>query len=217
MDFNQARENMIEQQIRTWDVLDVNVLDLLSSLAREDFVPENFRDLALADTEIPIGHGEVTLAPKIEARILQALQIKPDETILEIGTGCGYLTALLAKSAQYVTSIELHDDLGKLAKEKLEQKNIKNVNIITEDALKNFPSPSEYDIIVLTASLPYMIDAFPAALKPGGRLFAIVGESPVMEAQLVTKIDDENIAAESLFETRIPSLVGAPRKQVFKL
>lgn len=217
MDFEQARENMIEQQIRTWEVLDLGVLDLLSSIPRENFIPEKYRELALADTEIPIGHEQVTLSPKIEARIIQALQIQPEETILEIGTGCGYLTALMARSGQQVTSLELFSDLSESAKKKLNNNEISNVEVICEDGLQNPPAASQYDVIVLGGSLPYMIDAFSHALKPGGRLFTVIGESYVMEAQLITKIQEDNISTESLFETQIPTLIGAPRNQQFKL
>ena len=217
MDFQTARHNMIEQQIRTWEVLDPTVLDLLSQVHREEFIPEKYQNLALADARIPIGHGQTTLTPKSEARILQAVQIKPDEQILEVGTGCGYFTALLASSGQHVTSIEIFEELSDSASKKLSEHGYQNVTIIHDDIFQSLPSQSSYDVITLTGSMWHENPAFKNALKIGGRLFQIIGQSPVMEAVLLTRISEDAWHMESLFETDIAALIGAEKKTEFQL
>ncbi len=217
MDFETARYNMIEQQVRTWDVLDQNVLDLLSRIHREDFVPAAYRRVALADVDIPIGHGEVTMTPKTEARLLQSLLLQPTDRVLEIGTGCGYLTALLATSAESVVSVDIHSDFTCSAREKLAANDIHNVALFTGDGVNGWPDNAPYDAIAVTGSVPVLTGAFQSQLTIGGRLFVVVGESPAMEASLITRIDEQEWASESLFETDLAPLIGAPRKQTFTL
>jgi len=217
MDFEKARYNMIEQQVRTWEVLDQDVLDLLAAVHREDFVPEAYRRVALADVSIPIGHDEVTMTPKAEARLLQSLLLQPTDKVLEVGTGCGYLTALLARSAQSVVSIDIYDDFTHAAARKLSEHQINNVQLETGDAVNGWPAQASYDAIAVTGSVPVLTEAFQSQLAPGGRLFVIVGESPVMEARLITRIGEQEWSSESLFETDLPPLVGAPRQEHFTL
>ena len=217
MDFEQARFNMVEQQIRTWDVLDPAVLELLSTLPRERFVPEGRRELAFADLELPIGHGEVMLAPKLQARILQEVMVAPTDRILEIGTGTGYLTALLASRGASVTSVEIHEDLAAAARARLADLGIDNAKVETGDGARGWDTGNAYDVIVLSGSLPLLPDTFQKQLKPGGRLFAIVGERPVMSARLVVREGDTAFAAVTLFETVVDPLRNAqqPARFVF--
>jgi protein-L-isoaspartate(D-aspartate) O-methyltransferase len=216
MDIEQARLNMIEQQIRTWEVLDPDVLDLLNEVHREEFIPESYKNLAFADTFIPIGHEQTTMTPKLEARLLQSLDIKSSESVLEIGTGCGYLTTLLASSANSVTSIELFLDLIESAKNKIANTGLANVELECKDAYTLFEQSTKYDVIVLTASLPTMDERFLSLLNDNGRLFVIIGESPAMEACVFTKQDDSSCSCESLFETDLPALIGVEQKNTFE-
>ncbi len=217
MDFEKARYNMIEQQVRPWEVLDQDVLDLLAEIHREDFVPAAYRRVALADVGIPLGHDEVTMTPKLEARLLQSLLLGPDDRVLEVGTGCGYLTALLAKSAREVVSVDLYPDFTDSARDKLAAHAIDNATLATGDAVNGWADAAPYDAIAVTGSVPVLTEAFQSQLTIGGRLFVIVGESPVMEARLVTRISEREWASESLFETDLPPLVGAPQRQTFTL
>jgi protein-L-isoaspartate(D-aspartate) O-methyltransferase len=210
----QARFNMIEQQIRTWEVLDPIILDLLNQVPREDFVPERYQGLAFADLEIPLGHGQSMLSPKLEARMMQALQVSQSETVLEIGTGSGYMTALLAKMAKEVYSIERVAELSSGAAQKLVAHSISNVVLEIGDGANRW-SDGSYDVIVLTGSVPMLPTAFEHQLNPGGRLLAVVGEAPVMEAMLVTCISPGVYSRISLFETCIPQLVNAVQPQQF--
>ncbi|MGH8599531.1 MAG: protein-L-isoaspartate O-methyltransferase family protein, partial [Burkholderiales bacterium] len=178
LDFERARFNMVEQQIRTWDVLDQDVLDLLFSVRREEFVPDTYRALAFADMEIPIGFGQKMMAPKMEARIVQALDIRKIDSILEVGTGSGYLTALLANCAQHVCSVEIIPELARDAAVRLAAHGIANVTLEVGDAARGWPQHGPYDAIVITGSVPLLPDAFKASLKSGGRLFAVVGDAP---------------------------------------
>ena len=216
MDFEQARFNMVEQQIRTWDVLDPAVLELLGTLPREQFVPEGRRELAFADVDLPVGHGEVMLAPKLQARILQEVMVVPTDRILEIGTGTGYLTALLAKLGATVTSVEIHEDLAAGARARLAALGIDNAKVETGDAARGWAG-GPYDVIVITGSLPILPDTFQKQLKPGGRLFAIVGERPVMSARLIVREGETAFAAVTLFETVVDPLRNAqqPARFVF--
>jgi protein-L-isoaspartate(D-aspartate) O-methyltransferase len=217
LNFEQARYNMIEQQIRTWEVLDQRVLDTVAATRREDFVPAEFRRLAFADTQVPIGHGEVMMAPKVEARMVQSLQLQPGDTALEIGTGSGYVTALLARLTSWTTSVELYADLSAAAQGRLDAAGITNVTLAVGDAMHGWRAPAQYDAVAVTGSVPVMTAAFKDYVKIGGRLFVVVGEAPVMEAVLLTRTGPETWATESLFETVLPPLVGAvkPRKFAF--
>jgi len=217
MDFEQARFNMVEQQIRPWEVLDPRVLELVGRVRREEFVPPQYRALAFADMEIPLGHGESMLAPKMEARMLQELALKPGDRVLEVGTGSGYMTALLASLAGHVYSVDIVAEFTRSASEKLDAHGIRNVTLETGDAARGWSRHAPYDAIVLTGSLPVLPDDFPRSLLPGGRLIAVVGEPPVMEARLVTCVAAGAFRATGLFETCIAPLKNAlqPEKFVF--
>lgn len=217
MDVERARFNMVEQQIRTWEVLDQRVLDLLLRVHREDFVPEHYRALAFADMEVPIGHGEKMLQPKIEARMLQELAVTESDRILEVGTGSGYMTALLASLGQHVYSVDIETEFTRSATAKLAAHDIRNVTLETGDAARGWVSRSPYDVIVLTGSVPLLPAAFQESLKPGGRLLAVVGEAPVMEARLITRMGAGAYHAVGLFETCIAPLRNAqqPGRFVF--
>lgn len=217
MNFEQARYNMIEQQIRTWEVLDQNVLDLLMKIHREDFVPDNYKQLALADTRIPLAQGQVTMTPKVEARIIQSVDIKHADKVLEIGTGCAYLTAIIASMAKQVISVDIYPEFTKSAGGKLQKYNISNVTLETGDAITGWPSASPYDVIIVTGSLPVLDDCFQKQLTLNGRLFIITGLSPVMDAILITRAGENEWAREVLFETDIPPLVGAKEPKKFRL
>jgi protein-L-isoaspartate(D-aspartate) O-methyltransferase len=210
----QARFNMIEQQIRTWEVLDPVVLNLLHQVPREEFVPVPYRGLAFADLEIPLGSGEYMLSPKLEARMLQALEIKKTDSVLEIGTGSGYMTALLAKLAKEVYSVERNADLSALAAQRLVAHGISNIILEVGDGAHGWGN-DQFDVIVLTGSLPVLPTRFEQQLKPGGRLLAVVGAAPVMEAVLVTCIGPGVYSRTVLFETSIPPLVNAVQPKHF--
>ncbi len=216
MDIEQARFNMIEQQIRPWDVLDATVLDVLRQVPREAFVPDDYRSLAFADIKIPIGHGEVMMEPKVEARMVQELALDGSEKVLEVGTGSGYVTALLARMAASVVSVEIYKDLSNRAAEHLAAMGIGNVMLESGDASRGWPSAGGFDAIILTGSVPQVPAAFIEALKPGGRLVAIVGSEPVMEAIRLTRQGD-GVDRTSLFDTLLAPLVNAaaPRQFVF--
>jgi protein-L-isoaspartate(D-aspartate) O-methyltransferase len=216
MDIKQARLNMIEQQIRPWEVLDQDVLNLLNEIHREEFIPDSYKDLSFADTRIPIGHEQTTMTPNVEARLLQSLTIKHDDSVLEIGTGCGYLTTLLAKSAKQVKSIDIFPDFINAAKDKIAKTGLTNTELKNCDAYTLFEQPVKFDVIVLTASLPTMDDRFLNLLNDGGRMFVIIGESPVMEACVFTKQNDSSWSQESLFETDLPALIGTEQKETFE-
>lgn len=216
MDIEQARFNMIEQQIRTWDVLNMDVLDLLKEIHREEFIPDAYHELSFADTHIPLGHEQTTMTPKVEARLLQAIALKTNETVLEIGTGCGYLTALLAKSAKHVRSIDIFPDFIKATNDNIINTGLVNIELENVDVYSLFEQSEKYDVLVLTASLPKMDKRFLNLLNDGGRMFAIIGESPAMEACVLTKQDDSNYTIKSLFEIDLPALIGAETKEPFQ-
>lgn len=215
MDFEQARYNMVEQQIRPWDVLDQEVLDLLFKVHREDFVPEAHHSLAFVDMEIPLGHGEFMWTPKLEARVLQELDIRRNDRVLEIGTGSGYLTALLAAEAAEVVSVDIQPDFTAAAGQKLRAHGIGNVELHTGDAATDWDDEDGFDVIVLTGSTPLLSDALVRRLRMGGRLFAVVGEAPVMQAQLVSCNAPGAYRSVTLFETCIKALVNAPHPAAF--
>lgn len=210
-----ARFNMVEQQIRPWEVLDQEVLDLLFAVRREEFVPAQYRSLAFVDMEIPLGHGETMLAPRLEARMLQELAVRPGDRILEIGTGSGYMTALLAKRGGHVTSVEIIPEFSAQAAAQLEAHGITNVTLEVGDAARGWDRHAPYDVIVLTGSVPVLADAFQRSLNPGGRLLAVVGEAPVMEARLIVCAGSGACNALGLFETCIPALRNAPQPERF--
>jgi protein-L-isoaspartate(D-aspartate) O-methyltransferase len=206
---------MVEQQIRTWEVLDPVVLDLLMRMRREDFVPAAHRELAFADMEIPLGHGESMLSPKLEARLVQEMMIKPADSVLEIGTGSGYMTALLASLARHVYSVDIVADFTRLAAAHLSLMQIANITLDTGDAARGWDKHGPYDVIVLTGSVPVLPDSFRQSLNPGGRLLAVVGEAPVMQAQLMTRGQGGAYRSTALFETCIPPLKNALQPQRF--
>lgn len=216
-DLEHARFNMVEQQIRPWEVLDQQVLDLLLRVHREDYVPEQYRELAFVDMEIPLGHGETMLPPKLEARMLQGLAIAGSDRILEVGTGSGYMTALLASLGSHVYSVDIVPEFTRSAALKLAAHGIGNVTPETGDAARGWDKHAPYDVIVLTGSVPVLPDAFQKSLKPGGRLLAVVGEPPVMEARLITYVSAGAYNSIVLFETCIASLKNAlqPERFVF--
>jgi len=215
MNFDQARSNMVEQQIRTWEVLDQAVLDLLYAVPREDFVPRAYRTLAFADMEIPIGEGEKMMAPKIEARIVQALAPHKTERVLEVGTGSGYLTALLAHRAAHVHSVEIRPALAAFGRDNLARHGADNVTLETGDAARGWPTRAPYDVIVLTGSTPVLPKALLDQLAPGGRLFAVVGEPPVMVARLVSCSAPGAFRSVELFDTVLAPLVNAEQPPRF--
>jgi len=215
MGLEQARFNMIEQQIRPWDVLDQGILDLLLEVPRDHFVDELHQGLAYADTAIALGHGQVMMHPKIEARMLQALQIHPTDRALEIGTGSGFVTALLANLAHHVTSVDIHADFTEQARQRLKALAINNISLKTGDAAQGWDEGQLYDVIAITGSLPVLPDAFKKIMNRGGRLFAILGEAPVMEAVLIRRIGNNEWTQENLFETELPALLNARAPSTF--
>lgn len=217
MDFERARFNMIEQQIRTWEVLDQKVLDLMASMPREDFVPAAYRELAFADMSVPLDHGQVMMAPRLEARMLQALEIAPGDRVLEVGTGSGYVTALLASLGGHVISVEIHDSLARDARAKLDAHGIDNVTLHTADGCRGRREDAPYDVIAVTGSLPVLDEDFQEQLGVGGRLFVIVGEAPAMQALLVRRVSESQWATEGLFETVLPALEGVEQPERFVL
>jgi protein-L-isoaspartate(D-aspartate) O-methyltransferase len=214
-DMERARFNMVEQQIRTWEVLDPRVLELLHRVRREDYVPAQHRALAFADLEIPIGHGEKMLAPKMEARMLQELALRESDRVLEIGTGSGYMTALLASLSRHVTSVDIIAEFTRSAGARLSANGIGNVTLDEGDAARGWERHAPYDAIILTGSVPLLADVFPKSLAPGGRLIAVVGEPPVMETRLITCVAAGACSTVRLFETCIAPLRNAPRPERF--
>ena len=206
MNIEQARFNMIEQQIRPWEVLDPQVLDLLFVVKREDFVPAAYRNLAFADMEIPIGSGQVMLAPRVEARLMQELGIRNTDKVLEIGTGSGYMAALLAARADHVVTVESRPEIAEFARQNLERAGVANVTVEVGDGANGWAQRGPYDAIVVSGALPSLPDALLKQLRLGGRLAAIVGEAPVMEAKLVTCSAEGVYNTINLFETVVPAL-----------
>jgi protein-L-isoaspartate(D-aspartate) O-methyltransferase len=221
MDIERARFNMVEQQIRTWEVLDQGVLDLLYVVRREEFVPPSHRLLAFSDLEIPLTKGgdpsETMLAPKVEARILQEVAPKPTDRVLVIGAGSGYLVALLASCAREVVSVEINPLLKELAENNLRRGGIQNARVFAGDGSRGWTDTEAFDVIVITGSLPVLPDEFPNALRDGGRLFAVVGDAPVMSARLITRLPGDAFNSIDLFETVLPLLRNARQPKRFSL
>lgn len=215
MDTELARAQMVKQQVRAWDVLDLRVLDLLDVLPRDQFVPPAYRRLAYADTQIPLAYGEVMMAPKVEGRLLQALDPQADESVLEIGTGSGFVTACLARLAGEVLSLDMHADFTAGAGRLLVDLGIRNATLETRDATRLDGMPRRFDLIAVTGSLPAYDARYAERLNVGGRLFVIAGQPPVMEALLITRVTETAWARESLFETSLPPLVNAPVPAAF--
>jgi len=215
MNFERARFNMVEQQIRPWEVLDSRVLSLLESIHREDFVPVKYRKLAFADMPIPLDDGQFMMRPNVEGRLLQALDLDDDDTVLEIGTGSGFMTACLASLAKRVVSVEVFEDLHKTAKARLREKNINNAELFTGDVMQGWQPEQAHDVLVVTGSVPVVPEQFLGWVNPGGKMFVISGKSPAMEARLLTRLDVSQWREESLFETDLPRLVNAEEPEEF--
>lgn len=215
MNIEKARHNMIEQQIRPWDVLDQRVLDLMMRIPREDFVPDEYREQAFTDMLLPLGDGAVMMEPKQEARMLQSLRVEPTDKALEIGTGSGYVTALLAGLAAEVISVEIDPQLLAQAQARIEAHGISNVTLEQGDALNGWDKHQPYDVIAVTGSVSRIPQGLKENLQIGGRLFVIVGKAPVMEATLVTRINANEWREEGLFETVIPPLKGGEAGESF--
>jgi len=226
MDLEKARFNMIEQQVRPWSVLDQTVLQTMSNIPRDAFVPESLTSIAYADIEVPLAHGEAMMFPRVEGRMLQELELDIQDECLEIGTGSGYITACMAMMTKHVHSIDIYDDFLESAAEKLAQQNIANIELERKDALKtyseeNAPFRRRYDAIAVTGSVPEYMPVFEQLLKPGGRLFIVVGSwgaNNVMHAMKITRSNDiskSDFNRTSLFETELKPLVGVKQKSAF--
>jgi protein-L-isoaspartate(D-aspartate) O-methyltransferase len=223
IDYERARFNMIEQQIRPWDVLDLEVLELLSLLRREDFVPLAHKALAFTDMQIPLlqpteqalQHGQSMFEPKLEARILQDLQVRPHEKVLEVGAGSGYMAALLASRAQRVISLELNPELVRMARTNLQRAGLANVEVREADGAKGLPGEGPFDVIVLSGSVAEVPSSLMAQLKVGGRLSAIVGFEPVMRATFITRTGDTSYTTAQPWDTVAPRLAHFPEPSRF--
>jgi protein-L-isoaspartate(D-aspartate) O-methyltransferase len=217
MNIEQARFNMIEQQIRPWEVLDQGVLSLLSIVKREDFVPPAYRSMAFVDTQVPLPHGQSMLEPKVEARLLQELGVQRHERVLEIGAGSGYMAALLAHKAQHVTTVEIDAELARLASENLKHAWVMNASVVVADASAGLLLDGPFDVIVISGSVAEVPRSLLGQLKPLGRLTAIVGQLPIMRAVLMTRGQDSGHATVELFDTVAPRLIGfgEPSRFVF--
>ena len=209
-----ARRQMVEQQVRAWDVLDADILELLIETPREQFVPSGFESLAFADTEIPIGHGQCMMTPTLEGRVLQSLKITKTDSVLEIGTGSGFLTACIAKLADSVTSIDVHGDFLEAASANLEDSGISNFELTAMDATQRLPE-GEFDAIVITGSMQVLDPRYGLALKPEGRLFVVVGHRPTMDARLLRRTGERSWLTKSLFETELDPLVNSAQPPQF--
>ena len=209
-----SRRQMVQQQVRSWDVSDPGVLQAMSELRREQFVPAGYEELAFADTEIPLPHGQGMMKPIVEGRLLQALELRSEHNVLEIGTGTGFLTACLARLSAQVSSVDIFSEFIAMAKSNLADAGIENIELICMDATTDLP-PGQFDAIAVTGSLPVFDTRFVDAVKPGGRLFVIVGDSPVMDARIVTRTSENEWTTKSLFETDVTPLLNAPRPPAF--
>ena len=209
LDTDAARGNMLINQIRAWDVLDPDTLEILRTVPRERFVAESMRHLAFADEMIPIGHGQVMFSPKYEGRFLQALRLTADDQVLEVGTGSGYMAALLATRARAVVTVDIYDEFCDAAARRLQAQNFRNVRVEQADGSLGYPAAGPYDVILVTGSMPVLAQEFLSQLRPGGRLGVILGESPVMVAQVITITSAGEQRVELLFDTDLPPLINA--------
>lgn len=216
MNTEQARFNMIEQQIRPWDVLDQDVLNLLSIVKRENFVPAAYKNLAFADLEIPLPAGQKMLQPRIEARVLQELTIKKHETVLEIGAGSGYMAALLAHRGRHVQTVDIKPELVALARENLASNGVTNVEVVEGDGARGWSNGAPFDVIVISGGLPVLPQELLGQLKIGGRLAAFVGVLPVQKAQIITRVGESEYRIDDVFETYIDPLLNAIQPPHFK-
>lgn len=217
LNFEEARHNMIVQQIQPCNVRDDKVLDLLRRLPREDFVPAKYKEHAFTDMKIPLADGQEMMEPKLEAYMLQALHVQDQDKVLEIGTGTGYVTALLASQSRHVVTVDIDEDVSKRAEEKLNAHQITNVTFEVGDAALGWDKQKPYDVITITGSLPILPEVFQRNLNVGGRLFAIVGDAPAMEAIMITRVKDNEWQHEVLLETDIPALINAAIPERFAL
>ncbi|MET3131125.1 protein-L-isoaspartate(D-aspartate) O-methyltransferase [Oxalobacteraceae bacterium GrIS 1.11] len=216
MNIEQARFNMIEQQIRPWDVLDLDVLDLLMVVKREDFVPAAHKNLAFVDTEIPLVGGQYMFTPKLEARILQEVGLKKHENVLEIGTGSGYMAALLAFKGRHVTSVEILPELKAQAEKNLADNGVSNVTVALGDGAQGWSAGAPFDVIVISGGLPILPEIFLQQIKVGGRILAIVGDSPLMTAKRITRVSESRYDTVNLFETDVKLLSQASAPSQFR-
>jgi protein-L-isoaspartate(D-aspartate) O-methyltransferase len=216
MNIEQARHNMIEQQIRPWDVLDLKVLDLVMRSPREEFVDPAQRNLAFVDMELPIGHGASMMFPRVEARMLQALQVQPGDKVLEVGTGSGFVTFMLASLASHVTSVEINEELAQGAEKHLADHGVENVEIKVGDAAGGWSQGQPYDVIAITGSLPSLPESFKQELQIGGRLFAVIGDGPVMVGKLITRLNANEWKEQDLFDTWLAPLQNTATPEPFQ-
>ena len=216
LDFEAARFNMIEQQIRPWEVLDEQVLEACRKIPRELFVPEKFKTLAFSDVGLPLRCGEMMMPPKVEARLLQCLSIQPGDRVLEIGTGSGHLTALLATLAAHVTSIEIRSELHEQARGALRVAGVNNIKLHVGDGIEGWSTAEPYDVIVITGSSPERLATMENQLSLGGRMFVVLGTEPVMEACIITRNSRDVWTVETIFETSLAPLKGAERPAQFQ-
>ena len=215
MNFEQARFNMVEQQVRPCEVVDECVLELLESIPREDFTPPRYRKMAFADLAIPLDHGQCMMRPVLEGRLLQALELQADETVLEIGSGSGFMTACLAKLSKSVVSVDIFADFIGSAAHRLKEKNIGNADFVHADVISGWQPEQAHDVLVVTGSVPDVPEQFRGWVNPGGRMFVVCGEAPAMEARLLTRLNATEWREESLFETKLPRLINAEKAPLF--
>lgn len=215
MNFEQARFNMVEQQVRPWNVLDPDVLAVMSEVPRENFVPAQHKNTAYTDYAVPLANHQEMLKPVLVGRLLQALNIQSDEIVLEVGTGSGYLTACLSKLASYVYSVDINEDFLPMAQKNLTSLGITNVTLETGDASKGWAERPEYDVIVITGSMPEVPETYKNSLEVGGRLFLVCGLAPVMHAKLITRVSADDWSEENVFETDVPALENTQLKPEF--
>lgn len=217
MNIDLAKKNMIQRQLWEEFVLDEQLLETFQTIPREFFVPQEFEECAFADMHLPIGHGQIMMRPNEQGQLLQALEIKSTNHILEIGTGTGYLTSLLAKLGHHIDSVDIFPDFIETAKKKLKKIDISNANLKTYDATKGFPKARKYDVILITASVKSIPKIYLQNLKPGGHLFVILDRSPLMSAELIKKDLEGNLKHHPLFNTVVPQLINAPQSDDFQL